>query len=294
MKVMVMVKATQESESGAMPNERILAEMGKFNEELVKAGILLAGEGLYPSSKGVRVRFSGKSRSVVDGPFSETKELVAGFWLWQVKSMEEAIQWVRRCPNPFDGESDIEIRRVFAPEDFGEAATPEILERDQRLRTEVERYTLEDPRFENGREMLIAGYRGHYTFETRVNIPAQWERFAPQIGKIPTQVGSTAYGVCWNYQPDRGFDYLSAVEISDLAGLPDDFSHLRLAAQRYAVFTHRKHVSSIVDTLDAIWKKWLPNSGKQAAQAPWFERYDEAFDPRTGMGGFEIWLPITA
>ena len=165
MKVMVLVKATKESESGAMPSERILGEMGKFNEDLVKAGILLSAEGLHPSSKGVRVRFSGKNRTVVDGPFTETKELVAGFWLWQVKSMDEAIEWVRRCPNPFDGESEIEIRRVFAPEDFGEVLTPEIQERDQRLRTEIVAYTLEPPRFENGKELSIAGFNASYTFE---------------------------------------------------------------------------------------------------------------------------------
>jgi predicted transcriptional regulator YdeE len=294
MKVMVMVKATKQSESGAMPDERILNEMGKFNEALVKAGILLLGEGLHPSSKGFRVRFSGKNRSVVDGPFAETKELVAGFWLWQVKSIEEAIEWVRRCPNPFEGESEIEIRRVFAPEDFGEAATPEVLEREERLRTEVQRYTLDPPRFENERELLIAGLSASYTFAARANIPQQWERFASQVGEIPGKVGTTSYGVCWNYQPNQGFDYLSGVEISSFSGLPENFSRIRLAPRRYAVFTHRKHVSSIVDTIDAIWNKWLPNSGKQAADAPCFERYGEAFDPQTGMGGFEIWLPIEA
>jgi AraC family transcriptional regulator len=294
MKVMVMVKATKDSESGALPDERILAEMGRFNEELVKAGIMLSGEGLHPSSKGFRVRFSGKDRTVIDGPFTETKELVAGFWLWQVKSMDEAIAWVRRCPNPFAVDSEIEIRRVYAPEDFGPAATPEILEREERLRTEIERYTLEPPRYENGRELLIAGYSASYTFETRVNIPAQWGRFARHLGKIPGQVGQATYGVCSNFKPGVGFDYLSGVEVGNLAGLPQDFSHIRLASQRYAVFTHRKHVSAIAETLEAIWKKWLPNSGHQAAEAPSFERYDEAFDPRTGMGGFEIWIPIKA
>ncbi|HEX4143524.1 MAG TPA: GyrI-like domain-containing protein [Pirellulales bacterium] len=292
MKVMVMVKATNESESGAMPNSQILAEMGKFNEELVKAGIMLLGEGLHPSSKGARVRFSGTKRTVVDGPFAETKELVAGFWLWQVKSMDEAIAWVRRCPNPFDGESEIEIRRVFAPEDFDEAATPEILEREQRLRAELERYTLEPPRFENGQAMLIAGHRASYTLQTRTNIPTQWERFASQVGKISNRIGNTWYGVCWNYQPQGSFDYLAGVEVSSISDIPAEFSHLRLAAQRYAVFAHAKHVSSIADTLDAIWNKWLPNSGLHAAQAPCLERYGEAFDPQTGLGGMEIWLPI--
>ena len=120
MRVMVMVKATKDSEAGVMPSQQLLADMGRYNEELVKAGVMLAGEGLHPSSKGARVRFSGKSRSVVDGPFAETKELVAGFWLWQVRSMAEAVEWVKRCPNPMLGESEIEIRPVFEADDFGD------------------------------------------------------------------------------------------------------------------------------------------------------------------------------
>lgn len=134
MRFMVLVKATKESEAGVMPSERLLAEMGRYNEELVKAGVLLAGEGLHPSSKGVRVRFSGQQRTVIDGPFAETKELIAGFWLMQVRSKEEVIEWVRRCPNPMDGESEIEIRQVFEPEDFGDALTPELRAQEDRLR----------------------------------------------------------------------------------------------------------------------------------------------------------------
>jgi len=128
MRVMVLVKATKDSEAGEMPSEQLLTEMGKFNEELVKAGVMLAGEGLHPTSKGARVRFSGSERTVVDGPFTETKELVAGYWLWQVRSMDEAIEWVKRCPNPMPGESEIEIRQVFEPEDFGDQFTPELRE----------------------------------------------------------------------------------------------------------------------------------------------------------------------
>jgi hypothetical protein len=138
MRVLVMVKATTDSEAGAMPSEQMLAEMGRFNEELVQAGILLAAEGLHPSAKGVRVRFSGSSRSVIDGPFAETKELVAGFWLWQVRSMDEAIEWVRRCPNPMPGDSEIEIRPVFEAEDFGAALSPELREQEQRLRDRID------------------------------------------------------------------------------------------------------------------------------------------------------------
>jgi hypothetical protein len=134
MRCIVMVKATKDSESGVMPKAELLAEMGKFNEELVKAGVLLAAEGLQPSSKGKRVRFSGPKRTVIDGPFAETKELVAGFWLWQVRSMEEAVEWVKRCPNPFEVESEIEIRQVFEADDLGPGMTGELREQEERLR----------------------------------------------------------------------------------------------------------------------------------------------------------------
>ena len=137
MRVMVIVKADKTSEAGEMPTEQLLTEMGNYNEQLVKAGIMLAGEGLHPSSKGKRVHFSGKSRTVVDGPFSETKELIAGFWLWQVRSMDEAIEWVKRCPNPQMGESDIEIRPVFEAEDFGAEFTPELRAQEDRLREQI-------------------------------------------------------------------------------------------------------------------------------------------------------------
>jgi hypothetical protein len=137
MRVIVIVKATKDSEAGVMPDEKLLTDMGKFNEELVKAGVMLAGEGLHPSSRGKRVEFSGSKRTVVDGPFSETKELVAGFWIWQVSSMEEAVEWVKRCPNPHPGESTIEIRPVFEAEDFGEALTPELANQEARLREQL-------------------------------------------------------------------------------------------------------------------------------------------------------------
>ena len=137
MRCMVIVKATKESEAGVLPDTELLTQMGNFNEELVKAGIMLAGEGLQPSSKGKRVRFSGKNRTVIDGPFTETKELIAGFWLWQVRSMEEAVEWVKRCPNPFHTESEIEIRQVFEAEDFGAEFTPELREQEERLRSRL-------------------------------------------------------------------------------------------------------------------------------------------------------------
>ena len=137
MRVMVIVKADKNSEAGILPGEKLLADMGAYNEELVKAGVLLAGEGLHPSRKGKRIRFSGSKRTVIDGPFAETKELIAGFWLLQVKSLEEAIEWVKRCPNPLDGESEIEIRQVFEAEDFGAEFTPELREQEERLRAQI-------------------------------------------------------------------------------------------------------------------------------------------------------------
>lgn len=140
MRVMVIVKATKNSEAGVMPSEKLLSEMGKFNEELVKAGVMLAGDGLHPSVRGKRIKFAGNKRTVVDGPFAETKELIAGFWIWQVKSIEEAVEWARRCPDPMPGEeAELEIRPIFSPEDFGAEFTPELRARDEKLRSDLER-----------------------------------------------------------------------------------------------------------------------------------------------------------
>jgi hypothetical protein len=139
MRVMVIVKASKASEAGEMPDQKILTEMGRFNEDLVNAGILVAGEGLHPTSKGKRVRFSGSSRTVTDGPFAETKELIAGYWIWKVKSMDEAVEWVKRCPNPHNEASDIEIRQIFEAEDFGAEFTPELQEQERRVRAQAEK-----------------------------------------------------------------------------------------------------------------------------------------------------------
>ena len=154
---------------------------------------------------------------------------------------------------------------------------------------------LEAPRYENGKPLMIAGLRSRYTTEAMNNLPAQWERFAPYIGKIPGQVGRTAYGACWNLRD--GIDYLTGVEVSSSSELPSEFNVVAIPAQKYAVFFHRDHVSKLRDTLDAIWHKWFPEFGHQAvrgvAGAPdFFERYSEEFDPRTGMGGMEVWVPV--
>ena len=139
MRFMVLIKANKDSEAGVMPSKQLLTEMGKFNEELVKAGVMLAGEGLQPTSKGVRVRFSGSKRTVIDGPFAETKELIAGFWIWQCKSMKEAIEWLKRCPNPPNEEADVEIRQIFEAEDFGAEFTPELRAQEERIRAQTEK-----------------------------------------------------------------------------------------------------------------------------------------------------------
>ncbi|MBL8466742.1 YciI family protein [Methyloversatilis discipulorum] len=139
MRFMVLIKADANSEAGVMPDEALLTEMGRFNEELVKAGVMLGGEGLHPSSRGARVRFSGTAREVTDGPFAETKELIAGYWVWQCASLQEAIDWVKRCPNPMPGESEIEIRQIFDSDDFGDAMTPELRAQEDRLREQIER-----------------------------------------------------------------------------------------------------------------------------------------------------------
>ena len=138
MRVMVMVKATEESEAGIMPSQQLLTDMMKFNEELVNAGVMLAGEGLHPSSRAKRIHFSGSKRIVTDGPFPETKELIAGFWIWKVKSMEEAVEWVKKCPNPMNGESDIDIRQIFEAEEFGDEFTPELREQEERIRAKID------------------------------------------------------------------------------------------------------------------------------------------------------------
>jgi len=190
MKVMVIVKATKASEAGEMPSEKLLTEMGKFNEELVNAGIMEAGEGLHPSAKGARVAFSGKNRTVIDGPFAETKELIAGFWLWKVKSLDEAIEWVKRCPNPHEEDCEVEIRPVFSADDFGPEFTPELREQEAAIRAKT--LGLGPIRFEAGRELKIAGVSEHYTMETRQNIPAHWQRFAPHLEPIREPLRSVA------------------------------------------------------------------------------------------------------
>ncbi len=290
MKVVVIVKASKASEAGKMPTRELLAAMGEFNEALADAGVLLAGEGLRPSSAGVRVRFSGRERTVVRGPFEPAAELIAGFWLWKVASMDEAIAWARRCPSPHEDDGEIEIRPVFEAADFGETLSPELREQEAGIRAQA--LGLGRPRFEDLPERSIAGVNATYTFESRPTIPQQWECFVPRLSDIPGQVDSATYGVCWNYRAGAGFDYLTGVEVADADNLPGDFTCIRLPAQRYAVFPFHDHVSTIPAAMEAIWTQWAPESGLGIADAPCFERYSRQFNPQTGKGGIEIWIPL--
>lgn len=290
MKVMVIVKASKGSEAGEMPSQQLMTEMGQYNEELVKAGILLEGAGLHPSSKGARVRFSGKERTVIDGPFAETKELIAGFWMWRVKSMAEAIEWVKRCPNPMLEDSDIEIRPLFEVEDFGEALTPELREQEAALRANI--LGLNMPTFQDRSSVTIAGINQSYSMATRAAIPQQWERFVPLMNSIPGKVGSTSYGVCWQTKPNCDFDYLTGVEVANTGKPFPEFTSVTLDAGRYAVFSHTDHVSAIPKTIDTIWSKWVPDCGLSIAKSPCFECYTSDFNPHTGTGGIEIWIPL--
>lgn len=289
MKVMVIVKASKGSEAGEMPSTELLTAMGKYNEELVKAGVMVDGAGLTPSSRGARVRFSGSKRTVIDGPFAETKELIAGFWVWKVKSLQEAIEWVKKCPNPMNEDSDIEIRPYFEVEDFGESFTPELREKEAALRATG--LGLNTPSFAKGPELEIAGLNQTYSMETRTLIPQQWQRFVPQ-GTAIAAPGKDFYGVCWNTTADCGFDYLTGVEVSGSRPLPAGFTTLKLDSRRYAVFAHTGHVSMIPATIDTIWTRWAPDCGLKLAKAPCFERYTAEFNPHTGLGGMEIWIPL--
>jgi AraC family transcriptional regulator len=293
MRVMVIVKASQASEAGELPSAELLAAMGKYNEELAQAGILLAADGLHPSSSGARVRFSGESRIVVDGPFAETKELIAGFWMWKVSSLAEAIEWVKRCPNPMREESDVEIRPVFEAEDFGDVFTPEL--REQEAAARAIGLGLCAPKFQQGPDLLVAGLNESYGKDTRARIPRQWERLVPHLGKVPGQAGPDTYGVCHAAGPDGRFEYLAGVAVSSPDRLPDGFTTLKIDPCRYAVFTHPGHVSSLPATIDTIWTRWAPGCGLPIAHAaPCYERYKPDFDPSTGLGGMEVWVPLGA
>jgi predicted transcriptional regulator YdeE len=287
MRVMVIVKASPESEAGVLPDQALLTAMGNYNEELAKAGIILAGEGLHPTSKGKRVRFSGTQRTVIDGPFAETKELIAGYWMWKVASLDDAVAWLKKAP--FDGGTEVEIRPIFEADEFGDAFTPELREQEAAVRAISMK--LNAPRFANAPERIIAGFNATYAFNDTSNIPAQWDYFAPHIGKVPGQQGTETFGVSWNCTKNS-FDYLAGVAVANDANLGSEYIAVRLPARRYAIFQHTGNIATIKTTFDTICNQWVPECGLKVANAPWLERYTEAFDPKTGDGGFEIWLPL--
>lgn len=293
MKVMILVKATNGSEAGKMPEGEalttLITAMGKYNEELINAGIMISGEGLLPSSRGVRVRFAGDNRTVKAGPFAHTEELVAGFWLWNVKSLAEAIEWVKKCPNPMLEDSDIEIRPCMGADDFGEGFTPEL--REQEAAQRAAGIGLNRPEFRDLPAMNIAGINAAYTMETRHAIPAQWGQFTMRTRELP-MAGAPFYGISWNATAEGCFEYLTGVGMSASESSPAGFTRLTLDARRWAVFTHTAHVSALPKTIDAIWRHWVPECGLKISQAPCVECYTSEFNAHTGMGGMEIWVGL--
>jgi AraC family transcriptional regulator len=289
-KVMIIVKATKASEACEMPSTELLTSMGNYNEALVNAGIMLDGAGLTPSSQGARVRFSGASRTVMNGPFAETRELIAGFWVWNVKSLEEAIEWVKKCPNPMLEDSEIEIRPYFEAEDFGDSFTPELREQEATIRAVT--LGLNSPTFQFDEQRKIAGINKTYSMENRSSIPQQWAMFVPRAHELEAIAPEVMYGVCWNTKPSNHFDYLTGVQVHIATQTPEGMLSLEIAGSRYAVFAHTGHVSSLPKTIDTIWTKWVPECGLPIAQTPCFERYTQEFDPSKGLGGMEIWIPL--
>ena len=288
MKVIVFVKATKDSEAGVMPSTEMLTAMGKYNEELVNAGIMQAGEGLHPSSKGKRVAFNGDNRTVIDGPFAETKELVAGFWIWKVKDMDEAVAWLKRCPNPHCEPSEVEIRQVFSAEDFGAEFTPELREQEAALRAKS--IGLGEVRFEPVAKVRVAGPNRRYTPQTRQNIPTQWREFAPLMDKVPGRAGKQSYGVCWN-TAGCDFDYVTGVELAAGKPVPAGYAEVEVPAGRYAIFTHSGPITEFPQTLDKIWTQWAPEAGLKIGQGPCVERYAPDFrDDKPG--GVEVLVPL--
>ncbi len=285
-----MVKATAESEAGVMPSEQLLTDMGNYNQQLIDAGIMQGGEGLRPSLDGVRIRFRESDRTVVNGPFSETRELIAGFWIWRVQSMDEAIAWVKRCPNPMEGESWIEIRTIFEADDFGDAFTPAAREQEARQRGVI--LGLAPLRLETRGPLPVVGLSGRFGSDAFEDLSELWQRFAPQIGQVPGQVGTTAYGVSWNFSTDGQFDHLAGVELAANSPLPAGLEQVTVPAGTFVVFPYPGHISALPATWRTIWSDWFPASGYQPTHGSCVEQYSSEFNPATGTGGIELWIPI--
>ena len=215
---------------------------------------MLDGGGLHPSLHGVRVRFSGENRSVIEGPYAATCELVAGYWIWCVHSMEQAIDWVKRCPNPMKEDSDIEIRRLFEAEDFGDSFTLELCEQEATIFAQT--VGLNCPRFENARILLIAGLDHRYSSQTASEIPKQSVRFVKRLQSIAGLNSEVSFGVVWNCNDGCDFDYVSGVEVSADMALPTDFVSWTIPTNRYVVFEHTEHVSKLAQTIGTVWQRW--------------------------------------
>lgn len=293
MRVMVIVKASRGSEAGEMPSQELLTAMGNFNEELVKAGLMLDGAGLKPTSAGARVHFSGSNRTVIDGPFTETKELVAGYWIWKVDSLQQAIDWVKRCPNPMLEDSDIEIRPFYEAEDFGEALTPEM--REQEAAILASSLGLNFPSFQDRPPMRLVGLLRSYNMETRIAIPQQWKQFVNLSNSLPQSRHTNYYGVSLNTKGNCDFDYLCAFEADQslhAEPLPTEFTQVTIEPHRFAIFAHTAHVSTLPKTLELIWQQWAKKCDLDIANGPCVECYTTDFDANTGMGGMEVWIPL--
>lgn len=289
MKVMVIVKASPSSEAGVMPSEELMAEMGAYNQKLIDAGIMLAGEGLHPTSRGYRVRFSGANRTVVRGPFTETNELIAGYWLWKVQSIEEALEWVKQCPNPMLEDSEIEIRQVYDMEDFGEVMTPELKEQDLGQRAKLAGLGWLGIQDSSERKLLGVGKK--YSAETRFRIPEQWHQFVGMLPQLQGNHHPETYGLITPVSGCSEIHYLTGVEPINSSNTPQTFTSGNIPAGNYAVFAHEGHVSKIPDTMQKIGEI-LSESGYSSESGISFEKYTAKFDPMKGTGGIEIWVSI--
>ncbi len=290
MKVMVIVKASKSSEAGELPSTEMLAAMGEFNQKLVEAGVMVDGAGLRPSREGARVRFSGTERLVTDGPFAETKELIAGYWIWNVQSIEEAIEWVKQCPNPMPEESDIEIRRFYEVEDFGPAFTAELREKEAVQRAVL--LGLQAPNFCDVEEMIVVGMNQSYDMVSRSAIPQQWDRFNDRTKPLGISPSADYFGVSWKCDSQGNFEYLVGTKASEIREVPADFTSLTIPAGRYVVFEYVEHISKFPSFPQKVFKQWAPESGITIGPGPWLERYTPKFDPAVGVGGIELWIPI--
>ena len=279
MKYMLLIYSDENAWTDS-EREHCYADSLQLTRDLNERGQYLGASPLEPVALATSVRVRDGKRLVTDGPFAETREQLGGFFLIEAKDLDEAIDIASRIPGARKG--TVEVRPVLALAGLPEPAAGA-----------AQSSAIAPARIEQGRDLLIAGLQSSYTNESRVSIPLQWQRFGAFLGRVPGQVGQASYGVCWSGDGQCDVEYLTGVEVKEAVGLPSEFQQVRLPARRYAIFEHREHISTIGATLDAIWSQWRPSSGDQCdAKSPWFERYDERFNPQTGAGVTEIWIPL--